>query len=455
MLAAILLAAFAAYAPTLNSWFASDDFWFLRAGQTSSFGEYFVRVFDPRETGAYPELNRYRPLYALAWWLQYQAFGLNAMPYHAVVMGLYLVCVVMAWWLFRRLLGPGAAANFATMIFALHPAYAEAIAWLSGGNRVFAVAPALGALLLYLKAGDSGQPRLLLLAGSLVLSVVAILMHSSMVVLAPVIAACTFLVQGEPRDALRWRNWVHLAPFLAVAAVSVAVQWWVRDHVGIEEGFSLGFHIYSNYASYFALILVPVRTTASDAVDNAKLIASVVVIATLIAIAYRRPFWGLGLFAILWLLASLLPDTTFLIGGFGRVMYNAAAPIALLSALAVIYAASFFSGDVLARARSIAPVAFVVLAVVLAAGAYARTRSTTGDAAEYRSFADALRAEVSEVPKGGAIYVSGAHVTAFTPESQITSLVQMYLGDVDVRVIAPGAAPPVLGPNDVWFVHHP
>ena len=294
MLAAILLAAFMAYAPTLNDWFTGDDFWFLRAGQTSSFGEYLVRAFDPRETGVYPELNRYRPLYAFAWWLQYQAFGLNAMPYHAVVLALHLACIVMAWWVFRRLLGPGAMANFATMIFALHPAYAEAIAWLSGGNRVFAVAPALASLLLYMKSEDAGAPRVPLLAGSFALYVVAILMHSSLVMLAPVLAAYTFLIRGEPRSALSWRRWLPLVPFFAVAAGSFLVQRWVRDHIGVDDGFSFGFHIYANYGSYFALVLVPFRNpgSTSDAVATIKLIASVVVLAVVLAIAFRRPLWG-------------------------------------------------------------------------------------------------------------------------------------------------------------------
>src|SRR5262245_28911973 len=90
MLGVILLLTFAAYAPTLNDFFVGDDTWFLRSAQTQPLGDYTLKVFDYREVGTLPELNRYRPLYPLAWRLQYEMFGLQPLYYRAVVLAAHL-----------------------------------------------------------------------------------------------------------------------------------------------------------------------------------------------------------------------------------------------------------------------------------------------------------------------------------------------------------------------------
>lgn len=458
VLAVILLAAFAAYAPTLNDWFTSDDFWFLRAGQTSSFGDYALKVFDFRETGSQPELNRYRPLYPLAWWLQYQAFGLHALPYHAVIVALHLVCVVLAWWIFRRLLGTGALANFATLLFALHPAFAEAIAWISGGNRVFAAAPALGSLLLFMKAHDERSRRGLLIAGSFLLYVVAILMHSSTVTMAAVLAAYSFFVATRPTDALRVRAWLPIVPYVAAAAGLYLIQHWVRGHLEAEQGFSFGWHMYSNYAVYLAMVVLPVSSLSGDApalIENMKLLAALGVLATAVTIAYRRPFWGVGVFALAWLGLSLLPDSTFIIAGASRVMYLAAVPAALILVLAVVYVRDLLPVDIARRATAAAPYAAILLLIPLAAASYGRTRGTRDYADSYHSFANAMRADVASVPPGGTLYISGAPMPPFSPPSHVQSLAQMYYGDVPVVLLAPGEQPPTLGTADQLFAYNP
>ncbi len=58
LLPAVLLIAFAVYAPTLNDWFSGDDFWFLRSSQTNSVAEYTRKAFDFRQTGSLPEFDR-------------------------------------------------------------------------------------------------------------------------------------------------------------------------------------------------------------------------------------------------------------------------------------------------------------------------------------------------------------------------------------------------------------
>src|SRR4029079_2516053 len=196
---AILIAAFVLYAPTLRDWFVGDDFWFLRAAQQHSIPSSIRRAFDFRLTGTSPEFDRYRPLYPITWRLEYSLFGLHAAYYHAVVVGLHLACVIVAWFIARRLLSVGWDSSLATLIFAIHPVYVDGVTWISGGNRVFATLPYLGSLLLFLRYRDaerSQQGGALNYVGSLLLFVVAILYHSAALTLAAVLPLYVFLVEG-------------------------------------------------------------------------------------------------------------------------------------------------------------------------------------------------------------------------------------------------------------------
>ena len=151
ILALILFIGFAIYAQTLGQWFSGDDFWFLRSSQATPFWEYAGKAFDFRETGTLPELDRYRPLYPIAWRLQYEVFGLDALGYHSVLLGLHLASISVVWLIGRRLTTSEWGAGLVALIFAIHPAYADAVSWLSGGNRVFATLPYLLSLYLFMK----------------------------------------------------------------------------------------------------------------------------------------------------------------------------------------------------------------------------------------------------------------------------------------------------------------
>src|SRR4029078_10806636 len=155
----ILLAVFVVYAPTLADWFVGDDFWFLRPAQQHSVGREIIRSFDYRNVGTSLEFDRYRPLYPIAWRLQFAIFGLHAFPYHAGVLALHLACGPTIWFIARRLFPETWQANLAALVFGLHPAYMDAVASIAAANRVFAALPYLLALLCYMRSRDHGQPR--------------------------------------------------------------------------------------------------------------------------------------------------------------------------------------------------------------------------------------------------------------------------------------------------------
>lgn len=84
----------------------------------------------------------YRPVVSLAYWAQYQIFGLNAAGFRLVSLALHLACVALAFrWLERRIGSTDRSAILAvsagSLLFAIHPSRAESVAWISGSTDLW------------------------------------------------------------------------------------------------------------------------------------------------------------------------------------------------------------------------------------------------------------------------------------------------------------------------------
>ncbi|MFZ0478192.1 MAG: tetratricopeptide repeat protein [Terriglobales bacterium] len=101
----------------------------------------------------------YRPLFLVWMLLNFKLFGHNPMGWHLA--GLLLHAGV-TWLVFRlaaRELNDKIAAGFAAIVFALHPAHAEGVVWISGLNEPLYAAFFLATLLCYFrwKDGDGDE----------------------------------------------------------------------------------------------------------------------------------------------------------------------------------------------------------------------------------------------------------------------------------------------------------
>ena len=145
-IAAVLALTFAVYVPTLRYQFVHDD-----RGQIvenpavhswhfvpTYFTSHVWAAVMPGELG-----NYYRPLFLL--WLRINdaVFGSHAWGWHLTTILAHLITVLLVYLLALRLKMDGDAALVAALIFGLHPAHIEAVAWISGVTE-----PLLGALLL-------------------------------------------------------------------------------------------------------------------------------------------------------------------------------------------------------------------------------------------------------------------------------------------------------------------
>lgn len=449
LLPVILTVAFAVYAPTLDDWFSGDDFWFLRSSQATPVGEYLAKAFDFRQTGALPEFDRYRPLYPAAWRLTYAVFGLDAWGYRAVLLALHLGSTALVWFIALRLTKLPWAAGLAALIFSIHPAYADAVTWISGGNRVFVTFPYLLSLLLFMRYVDGAARGGVYYLGSFLAFVVAILLHSAALTLAVVLLAYALLVGGTPQEALRLRWWVPLAPFAVVAIALLGIQVWVRTHLGVEEQFRFGWHQYSNYGNYLGMALLPVFVLEVDnlaeplprVLEGLEGVASVVMILLSVALLSQRRWPYLGVFIVGWLYVSLFPDSTLRFNPMGRVLYMPGAGLAIFLVAAVLWLKETLPHPLLRPVTRAAP--FLLIAV-LAPAAFLTLHHTdrfAENGAENEAFIDQLRESVPTMDAEGVLYVVNAptNVVVFD-DSRLDALVELYYGEIEVRSLPPTQA---------------
>jgi hypothetical protein len=466
-LPAILLAVFALYAPTLNDWFLSDDFWWLRASEATPMGQFVREAFDFRETDPVPEFSFYRPLYAVTFKVCYEAFGMNAAAYHALNVALHLAAVALVWYIARRLVREPALASVLTLIFALHPAYAETVAWISRGNTLMMTVAYLSSLLLFMKYLDGGTRAPWYFAGSLAAYVVAILYHPNALTLAAALPAYTFLIARRPREALAVRPWL---PFLPVFAVSIAwflIQDWTRREYGVDEAFTTGWHMYGNFARYLGIAAFPLTPDdwsrldlpVSGARGSIQQLASLAMIGLFLLLLARRRWPYLGIFAVIWLSAALVFNTTLVLPPPPPQLYMPGASVAFFFIVAWLWGRELLQGEapkVVEAGAKIAP--FALAALLVAYGAFVVAHESDGDtrSEKNREFVSVMQDTYPELPEGTTVYVvlPPANLHVFTDDA-LDSLFEVYYGEVDAVSVFPAEVPAELGPNEIVFRYGP
>jgi len=259
----------------------------------------------------------YRPLVTLAYIVQYRLFGLHAVGYRVVSLALHLLCCVLAFfWLARRLptgnetyrlitIGLGAA------FFALHPSRVEAVSWISGSTELWMCALVLmGAL-----AFDSKRNWL---AG--ILLALALFAKESAVVVAPLLLADRFLVQG------RWDRGASVALTAPVVVALVARIWMVDVELPSGEIRDAVPRVLASFGLYAQQVVSPWNPTAfpgmriysceaGESLSAGWLAAGTLLVLGTTAlgiVAVRRNPWRPVFADALWIVVPLLPVVNLL-----------------------------------------------------------------------------------------------------------------------------------------------
>jgi len=247
--------------------------------------------------------NYYRPMFGLLYSLVARGFGLQPAAFHAVSVALHLaVTLLVAYGALRLFSGRrgDVAALAAGLLFAVHPAHAEAVAWIGDQVDPLTAIFVLAALYSYLSRKDRGEGAGW--AGPLcyLLACLAKEPGTALLLVLGAVETAEWRREGSLGAAIR-RASRRLLPYVAVFAVYVALRlhalgsfsprsYGVTSSPAGAVAFAGGL-----FARYLAFLLVPFPARVLASVPTPTLL-SPVAIAGLLALGVAF----LGLLAAAW-----------------------------------------------------------------------------------------------------------------------------------------------------------
>ena len=263
----------------------------------------------------------YRPLFTAYMTLGYKLFGLWEPGWHLLSLTVHAAATVLVFYLLKRLSGNVAIAAGAALLFAVHPAHVESVAWVSGVPDPLAALFFIPALIWFARhRQEGGRKWLALSVGAYALS---LLCKETAIVLPLVVA-----VWDATRDAaeLLGSRLKHAAlacaPYLAVAGLYLlarlsvlgAVSWTHPLMAGVPQS-SILLTVPGVLASYFQHLVAPFYLSfqygtriVRDASDARFLLPLLVLVALAAALwVFRRRLTAEHLTALALVGAPLLP----------------------------------------------------------------------------------------------------------------------------------------------------
>ena len=177
-------------------------------------------------------------LSAVAWWLQWLAWGDHPAGYHVVNLVLHALSAVLLWRLLVRLKIPGAW--FAAAIFAVHPVCVNSVARISEVKNTLSLPFFILSFWAYLryeetlvsavKTPDAGRRDAIRIGWwyglALVAFVLALLGKTSTVMLPVVLIACA----AWQRRRMTRQDWLQTGPFFFLALAFGLMSIWFQKH---------------------------------------------------------------------------------------------------------------------------------------------------------------------------------------------------------------------------------
>ena len=101
--------------------------------------------------------NYYRPLFLLWLLVNHTLFGLQPLGWHATTVLAHGGVTLMVYWLARRLTGDSVTAAIAALLFGVHPAHIECVAWISGVSEPLLALLFIPAFVFYMDSTRAGS----------------------------------------------------------------------------------------------------------------------------------------------------------------------------------------------------------------------------------------------------------------------------------------------------------
>ena len=189
-----------------------------------------ITVENLRHILTTPYFVNYSPLHLLSYMLDYALAGLNAFAFHLssnIWAGLVAGFVFLA---ALALTGRQKVALAAGILFVLHPAHVEAIAWISSRKDLVAAAFALPSLLAYLRYRKGGSAAIKWYCASVLLFVLGVSGKLSVATFPAVFLAHDLFIERRP-----WKgSLLDKVPFLVAAGVMALVVASAQPSTGVH-----------------------------------------------------------------------------------------------------------------------------------------------------------------------------------------------------------------------------
>jgi len=169
----------------------------------------------------------YRPVINLSYLLDFSLWGYKPFGYHLSIWLAHILNTVLVFFLAKGLLSNRARSVpqkilplVAASLFAVHPAHAEAVAWIAGRSDVFCGTFILVSMVLYIRSGQNGSWQLSSL--SMLAFILALLTKETAVGLVPLFVLYDYLSQPKTltrENAIRW----------LIPALILGIYFWMRN----------------------------------------------------------------------------------------------------------------------------------------------------------------------------------------------------------------------------------
>ena len=377
LLASVLaVVTFLTYLPALRGGFVFDDNALIINNRLIHASNGLYRLWFTTEA---PD---YYPLTESLWWLEWRAWGENAMGYHVVNVLLHAANAMLVWMVLQRLKVRGAW--LAGLVFAIHPVNVATVAWISEQKNTLSMLFCLVAILLYLRFDEDGGWRWY--GASLAAFLLALLSKTAVVVLPVVLLGCLWWSRGR----VRWKDVLCSVPFFILSLMLGLVTVWFQYHralAGIPvrtdsflarltaAGWAVWFYLYKTLLPVNLMLIYPKWHV--DMSNWVSYMPGMLLAGCFLIFWWKRGTWGHPLlFGLGYFVAMLFPALGFFDQGFYSYSlvadhwqyYAIVGPIAL-----VVAAAAAIGRRVDQPGRSVGAVAGV--AVLLMLGMATRTRA--------------------------------------------------------------------------------
>jgi hypothetical protein len=311
----LILAATIPFAFSLHGEFVFDD----RSLILTSMSEHGLRDLPAVFTRAFisnPDqpLHYYRPLVTASFMLDYAIYGKHVFGFKVTNLLLHVVTTLLVFALARRLLTRGPAPLLASLLFAVHPAHTESVAWTSGRTDVIATLFGLAAFLSFIRYIELKNRKWLILSACLFLMA---LLSKEIAVVMPVLMIA-YVAFMHPQ--IRWKRIAtDMLPFITVAAGFLILR-----HIILAQGIAQNENAMSLVERillapdavlwYLRILAFPARAESIHDVfglfqrSPALIAAGWIAISALIigALLLRRKSPTVSI-AVLWMLVAIVP----------------------------------------------------------------------------------------------------------------------------------------------------